>query len=304
MTTIAASIALASGVAGSLAAPAKSEPTSVADVARALAADTQRLADARSELRDVRSERADVSKRQRRLRVQVEARLVSLYKYGGGVNLLAQAASGGSVKEVGTSLDTLDVVAEHESRTLKAWAGLVKRNRQLATRAAQLEKAVAAAKKAVRRARIRLSKAEAAAAKAREAAERMAAIQDSPVLPRVGHPENVATQSADGDDDAALSAQEQPVGFTQSGVASMYADDFAGEKTANGERYDPNAFTAAHLTLPLGTWVTVTGPGGSVAVRINDRGPYVGARVIDLSRAAAEAIGLMGLGQVTIAVQA
>jgi rare lipoprotein A len=61
--------------------------------------------------------------------------------------------------------------------------------------------------------------------------------------------------------------------------------------------------TAAHRTLPLGTWVHVKGPGGSAMVRINDRGPYIGGRIIDLSAAAAQAVGVQGLGTVTITVQ-
>ena len=104
--------------------------------------------------------------------------------------------------------------------------------------------------------------------------------------------------------DESPSAVGQPTGFTQTGVASFYHDSFTGEKTANGEHYDPNAFTAAHPSLPFGTWVNVSWEGGSVAVRINDRGPYVGGRIIDLSRAAAQAINLPGIATVTVSVGA
>ena len=90
------------------------------------------------------------------------------------------------------------------------------------------------------------------------------------------------------------------------GTASWYGDKFAGNHTANGEIYDPNALTAAHRSLPFNTWVRVTfdATGQSVNVRINDRGPFVDGRVIDLSRRAAEEIGLRphGIGQVTIEV--
>lgn len=83
-----------------------------------------------------------------------------------------------------------------------------------------------------------------------------------------------------------------------SGTASWYGGKFHGRKTANGERYNQNGLTAAHKTLPFGTKVRVTNRnnGKSVVVRINDRGPYVGKRVIDLSRGAAQAVGLTASG--------
>lgn len=82
------------------------------------------------------------------------------------------------------------------------------------------------------------------------------------------------------------------------GVASYYGRRFQGRLTANGERFNMNALTAAHKTLPFGTRVRVTNPrnGKSVTVRINDRGPFTRGRVIDLSRAAARRIGLISRG--------
>jgi len=82
--------------------------------------------------------------------------------------------------------------------------------------------------------------------------------------------------------------------MSQSGEASWYSATFQGHLTANGERYDGGALTAAHRTLPLGIYVRVRSlaTGKSVVVRINDRGPYVKGRIIDLSYAAAEALGL------------
>lgn len=87
------------------------------------------------------------------------------------------------------------------------------------------------------------------------------------------------------------------------GVASWYGPGFHGRTTANGERFNTHAMTAAHRTLPFGTKVRVTNNsnGRSVVVRINDRGPYVGGRVIDLSNASARAIGLAGLAKVSLA---
>ena len=82
------------------------------------------------------------------------------------------------------------------------------------------------------------------------------------------------------------------------GVASYYGRGFAGRPTANGERFNPRALTAAHRTLPFGSQVRVTNTrnGKSVVVRINDRGPFHGGRQIDLSRGAAEQIGLVARG--------
>jgi rare lipoprotein A len=82
------------------------------------------------------------------------------------------------------------------------------------------------------------------------------------------------------------------------GTASYYAEEFHGRKTANGEAFDMNEMTAAHRTLPFGTKVRVTHrvTGKSVIVRINDRGPFKDDRVIDLSLAAAKAVGLIGNG--------
>lgn len=88
--------------------------------------------------------------------------------------------------------------------------------------------------------------------------------------------------------------------YAESGIASIYS----GERTANGEYAYASAFTAAHRSLPFGTFVEVTNTTThrSVIVRINDRGPFVTGRVIDLTPAAAKAIGVSGLGRVTLTV--
>ena len=82
------------------------------------------------------------------------------------------------------------------------------------------------------------------------------------------------------------------------GQASWYGPRFHGRRTANGERYDQHAMTAAHKTLPFGSLVRVRSlvNGKEVDVRINDRGPFGRGRVIDVSRAAAEALGMLDLG--------
>lgn len=94
--------------------------------------------------------------------------------------------------------------------------------------------------------------------------------------------------------------------FEQTGKASWYGPGFHGKKTATGEIYNQNALTAAHRTLPLGTEVEVTNVknGKSVEVEINDRGPYVGGRVIDLSRAAAIELGMKEKGLAPVKIVA
>jgi len=95
------------------------------------------------------------------------------------------------------------------------------------------------------------------------------------------------------------------VGDSQVGIASYYGGKFHGRKTANGERFDMNALTAAHKTLPLGTKVRVTHvkTGKSVVVRINDRGPFIKGRVIDLSRRAARDLGMIHSGLARVRVE-
>jgi rare lipoprotein A len=79
-----------------------------------------------------------------------------------------------------------------------------------------------------------------------------------------------------------------------SGIASYYAREFKGSRTANGEKFDPGAFTAAHRTAKFGSRIKVThlGNGKDVVVRINDRGPWTKGRIIDISYAAAKQIGM------------
>ncbi len=95
-------------------------------------------------------------------------------------------------------------------------------------------------------------------------------------------------------------------GFTQQGIASWYGRKFHGRKTSNGETYDMYAMTAAHKTLPLGVHVRVTrlDDGRSVVVRVNDRGPFVAGRVIDLSFSAARTLGMVDSGTTRVKVDA
>ena len=95
-------------------------------------------------------------------------------------------------------------------------------------------------------------------------------------------------------------------GFRQRGIASWYGKDFHGKKTSNGETYDMYAMTAAHKTLPLGTYVRVhhLENNRELEVRINDRGPFVRGRIIDLSYTAAKELGLVGPGTANVEIVA
>jgi rare lipoprotein A len=95
-----------------------------------------------------------------------------------------------------------------------------------------------------------------------------------------------------------------PLASVYFGQASWYGPGFYGNRTANGEVYRPGRMTAAHRYLPFGTRVRVTNRynGRSAIVRINDRGPYVGGRVIDLSEAAANVLGVDGIASVKLEV--
>jgi rare lipoprotein A len=95
------------------------------------------------------------------------------------------------------------------------------------------------------------------------------------------------------------------VGDEQTGDASYYADKFIGRTTASGERYDPDELTAAHPSLPFGTRVRVTRLDGGqrVVVRINDRGPFVRGRIIDLSHAAARRLDMVREGVVPVTIE-
>lgn len=94
-------------------------------------------------------------------------------------------------------------------------------------------------------------------------------------------------------------------GFSETGVASWYGKEFHGRKTASGERYNQNNMTAAHKTLPFGTRVRVKNRdnGKNVVVVINDRGPFAKGRIIDVSRAAAKKLDMIGAGTAKVSIK-
>lgn len=93
--------------------------------------------------------------------------------------------------------------------------------------------------------------------------------------------------------------------FSQTGVASWYGRQFHGRKTANGETFDMNALTAAHRSLPLNCYIRVTNKnnGKSVVVKVNDRGPFHGNRVVDLSYGAAKSLGITNSGTASVSIE-
>ena len=105
---------------------------------------------------------------------------------------------------------------------------------------------------------------------------------------------------------ASAQTVSEPAAFRQEGIASWYGAEFEGRPTASGERFDSRLLTAAHPTLPFGTVVKVTNAhnGKSVTVRVNDRGPFVAARIIDLSRAAGEKLDMVVTGTAPVVVEA
>lgn len=98
---------------------------------------------------------------------------------------------------------------------------------------------------------------------------------------------------------------KHPTANYETGKASYYADKYQGRHTASGERFNQNSRTAAHKTLAFDTWVKVTNRinGRSVVVRINDRGPFIKGRIIDLSKSAFSAIANQRLGVVEVVVE-
>jgi rare lipoprotein A len=119
---------------------------------------------------------------------------------------------------------------------------------------------------------------------------------------RADRPAEVAEEVAPGATEGQALRLDEGLAEHERGTASWYGLQFHGRRTASGERFDMNGFTAAHRTLPFGTLVRVRSlvNGREVEVRINDRGPHVAGRIIDLSRAAAEALGMLGMGMKSV----
>jgi rare lipoprotein A len=104
--------------------------------------------------------------------------------------------------------------------------------------------------------------------------------------------------------EASARRRPAPVGHVETGRASYYGKEFVGRRTASGERYDPKLMTAAHKTLPLGTRIRVSRPGGrSVILRVNDRCGCTHGRIVDVSEAAAHKLDMMRAGVVDVRLE-
>jgi rare lipoprotein A len=104
--------------------------------------------------------------------------------------------------------------------------------------------------------------------------------------------------------EASARRQPVPVGHVEKGRASYYGKEFVGRRTASGERYDPKLMTAAHKTLPLGTRIRVSRPGGrSVILRVNDRCGCTHGRIVDVSEAAARKLDMLRAGVVQVRLE-
>ena len=129
--------------------------------------------------------------------------------------------------------------------------------------------------------------------------------QPNPQAGQVHRPEAEPEPTQEDRDGRSIPADAKPI-LVQTGLASWYGPPYHNRRSSNGEIYDMNAMTAAHRTLPLGSMVRVVNvkTGGSAIVRITDRGPFIGTRIIDLSLAAAKKVDLVraGVSQVRIEV--
>lgn len=294
---------LASFVSVSAGAP------SAGSLAADLAADQRRVDSLLDQQRGVEARILDSEHKYSEQLDDCRERLVALYIMGGRPTFTSVIGKSLSINEASDRASVVEALAKSDERLIRKLQRTARHVRALKRETVSLKTAIKAAKKQISRDRKAVEQARIAAAKARAEVERLALLQEVPLAPRATSPAAVKSAVADEADEQAGdnvensgTAGDTP-GFSQTGTASVYATSFAGSPTASGELYNPGAMTAAHPSLPLGTWVQVAGPGGSALVRINDRGPFVGGRIIDLSSAAAAAVGINGLGRVTISVK-
>jgi rare lipoprotein A len=183
--------------------------------------------------------------------------------------------------------ESLATLRAARDRSLALQAKLDERKQELLRDAAQMDAIASDMKRTLERRRFTLarvtSKIKRLEARARRAAREAAAVERiiSPGGPSPGIPDGFA-----------------PTGVSFEGIASWYGPGFDGNLTANGDVFDPDLFTAASRDLPLGSWLYVEHEDNGVVVYVNDRGPFIEERVLDLSQAAAEALGIEGLGWV------
>ena len=277
-----------------------------------IAAREQYLDHRRDELADARMQLRDSEDRYNATLTLYEQRIAAIYKLGSN-EFLEVALSSDSFADAGTRISYLANISENDIKLVKRVKYEEEQVRMLHDRVDELKQAQAVGLETLKQqqrdledqiqtgqqsidrhleelAQAKAREMEAVAARSSSASGGYASLYDSLTSPSV-------LIAGDGPP-----AGLEPSGVVFSGVSSWYGPGFHGNNTANGEVYDMFAYTAAHKTLPFNTWLKVTYNGRSVFVRINDRGPYIGNRFLDLSAAGARAIGLTGVGYVTAEV--
>lgn len=301
------------------------------DIAAKITSDQQKLEKARQELGMIDSKLAnsEVYLNQRRIelaeatdRVRIaedryhqtlmtyEGRISAIYKLG-DLNFYEVALGSEDFSDALSRIAYLGKVSENDERLVKrvkAEADMVREARELVdeikqdqaedtnslkSRKLELENQLAAGKSEVDRQMVDLTQARSREQEEelRRLAEESASIDAASIYTGVMGPSVVVSNEPP--------AGLEPSGISISGMASWYGPGFQGNTTANGEIYNMYSYTAAHKSLPFNTWLKVTHNGRSVFVRINDRGPYIAGRIIDLSYSSAQAIGITGVGFVS-----
>ncbi len=274
--------------------------------------DLARVVSLQSEIRDLKSQSRALKSERNSLTVVVEERLVALYK-AGDASVLDEFFNAGSFDAMTELANVSEMIERHNAREFDRFMRVVDEQKNTAKRMERARKDLEAARSQIKHDRRELWKAHKAAERAARRRARMAKVADSPLIPRALSPESVTSATASEKPQSRPEPTPEPTpanqavagsaGFVETGIASVYASYFNGKPTASGEPFDPGALTAAHRTLPLGSWVVVHGPAGSVLVKINDRGPFVSGRIIDLSPASARAVGVNGTAMVTVSGQ-
>ena len=233
-------------------------------------------------------------------------RAVEAYK-SGSVTRLALLLSADSLGELLTMAEATITAGEIEGRALEDLIGARTQVETAQTRLDERKQELLAAQTQAQSLSLEIN--ETIEQRSASLQEMTARISELEAQARAAATVSAAAQNIDVGDELlkilqpAGPAQDIPEGFASTGVtfegiASWYGPGFEGNPTASGQIFDPSLYTAASKELPLGSWLHVSHQGRGVVVLVNDRGPYVEGRILDLSHAAAQAIGITGLGWV------
>jgi len=281
----------------------------LADLSLQIAASEQYLDQRRTELADATSRLRDAEDRYDETLRLYEGRIAAIYKLGEG-DFYAVVLSSEDFSDAVSRISLLTRVSENDQHLVDRVKGEAEYVRQLHEKVDGLKQAQAVDVTALKLQKqqlegqitndqteidIQLKALAEAQTREQQEADRLAAEAASSDSSSMYDDMLASPVSFSNEPPAGL----RPTGIVMSGVASWYGPGFQGNTTANGEIYDMYGYTAAHKSLPFNTWLKVSHNGRAVFVRINDRGPYVGGRILDLSLSSARAIGISGIGQVT-----